>query len=140
VAGTAAHLEEGVMARSTARGVGGDTPQSIGLQLAMAFGQGAGTMLATPRALMAAFNTYAEAFTDRAESWSAFELRAVEYARALGQVAAWTAVDNGRCIIDLADVRAALTVVQRNVHRPLSLCDLTPGFPKRPAPRPPDEK
>ena len=111
----------------------GDSPQSIGLQLAMAFGQGAGTMLATAEALLAAFETYAAAFENRAGNWQAFELRAIEYARALGQAAAWSALSQRRCIIDVADVRAAFGTVKRNTLRPLQLCDLTPGRPNRQA-------
>jgi len=126
------------MARSTAPG-GGDTPRTIGLQLAMAFGQGAGALLATAEALETAFDTYAEAFDDRAAEWHAFELRAIEYSRALGQVAAWTAMSNGRCIIDAKDVRAAFAVVRGNRLRPLQGCDLT-GRNKRPAPNAPHEK
>ena len=114
------------MARSTAPR-GGDTPRTIGLQLAMAFGQGAGALLATPEALETAYDTYATAFEVRAREWSAFELRAIEYSRALGQVAAWTAISNGRCIIDAKDVKAAFAVVRRNRLRPLRLCDLTGG-------------
>jgi hypothetical protein len=111
---------------------GGDTTQTIGLQLAMAFGQGTGTMLATAGALLKAFNTYGASFDDKAASWEDFELRALEYARALGQVAAYAAVKNGRCVIDVDDVQYALGIVQANTLRPLSVCDLTGGGPKHP--------
>ena len=104
---------------------GGDSTHAIGLQLAMAFGQGAGTMLATSAALLAAFTPYAAAFEHRAERWAEFELRAVEYARALGQVAACSAASNRRCVIDVKDVRYALGVVRSNTQPPLSVCDLT---------------
>jgi hypothetical protein len=103
----------------------GDSSHTIGLQLAMAFGQGAGTMLATSQALLAAFNPYAAAFENRAERWADFELRAIEYARALGQVAACAAANNRRCVIDVEDVQYALAVVQSNSRRPLLVCDLT---------------
>ncbi|HEX6464813.1 MAG TPA: hypothetical protein VFZ98_10180 [Vicinamibacterales bacterium] len=104
---------------------GGDPAQTIGLQLAMAFGQGAGTMLATSAALLAAFNPYAEAFKERVDNWAEYELQAVEYARALGQVAAYAAASNKRCVIDAPDVRYALGVVRRNTLAPLEPCALT---------------
>jgi len=104
---------------------GVDTPQTIGLQLAMAFGQGAGTMLATAAALMEAYKAYEPAFEERASRWVEVELRTVEFARALGQVAAISAAQNGRCVIEADDVRTALKAVQSNRSRPLTLCDLT---------------
>lgn len=110
----------------------GDSTHTIGLQLAMAFGQGAGTMLATSEALMAAFTPYAAAFEEKAERWVEFELKALEYARALGQVAAYAAASNRRCVIDAEDVRYALSVVQSNTVRPLLVCDLTQRPKKNP--------
>jgi hypothetical protein len=100
----------------------------------MAFGQGAGTMLATSAALLTAYTAYRPSFEERASAnnWAEVELRSVEYARALGQVSAFAAARNGRCVIDSADVRAALRIVQRNQARPLSLCDLTPGIRRYP--------
>ena len=109
-----------------ANGSGGDTMQPIGFQLAMAFGQGAGAMLATSEALLAAYQPYEASFQERADTWVDFELRALHYARALGQVAAARAAQSGRCVIDTDDVRYALDTVQRNRLRPLSICDLTP--------------
>ena len=105
---------------------GGDTLQTIGFQLAMAFGQGAGAMLATSGALLAAYQPYESSFKERTDTWSEFEVRALHYARALGQVAATRAAQSGRCVIDVEDVKYALDTVQRNTLKPLSLCDLTP--------------
>lgn len=109
---------------------GGDTPQTIGLQLAMAFGQGAGAMLATSEALLTAYNAYLPSFERKAGEWPEHELRSLQYARALGFLAAFTAAQNGRAVIDVEDVRTALGNVRHNRLRPLMLCSLTPIKPK----------
>ena len=129
------------MAKSNAPG--GDTPQTISLQLAMAFGQGAGTTPATSAALLEAYNAYQPAFERRAGEWPEIELRSLEYGRALGRLSAHAAASNGRAVIDSEDVRAALDVVRRNRLRPLLECHLTPGKIRRPGgdpvkPKPPN--
>ena len=104
---------------------GDDDLQAIGFQLAMAFGQGAGTMLATSRALQAAFKPYDSAVRNRLGNWADAELRAVAFARALGHVAAVHAAGRGHCVIDVEDVEYGLDAVRRNELRPLGACDLT---------------
>jgi hypothetical protein len=93
-------------------------------QLAAAFGQGAGTMMATRRALRVAFANYDEAirvFRD----WDAHATLIIEYARALGRAAADHASRTGHCVIDVEDVEHALEVVRGNRREPLVACPLT---------------
>jgi len=111
-------------------GTRGDTPETVGLQLAMAFGQGAGTMPATPEALWATYSMYLSAIKEKIGKWPEIELRTLEYARALGRLAAFNASSNGRIVIDVEDVRAAAPLVRKNRLRPIALCSLTPIKPK----------
>ena len=113
-----------------------DTTQTIGFQVAMAFGQGAGTMLATPAALRHAFSKYDAIFTRNVKRWPEYELVALEYARALGQQAAFAAARDNRCVIDVDDVQHGLDVIWRNRLRPLSNCGLTPLRQRQPLSEP----
>ena len=93
-------------------------------QLAAAFGQGAGIMMATPRSLRLAFANYDQAirvFRD----WDAHASVIIEYARALGRAAADHASRSGQCVIDVEDVAYALKVVRGNRRKPLVACPLT---------------
>jgi hypothetical protein len=92
----------------------------------MAFGQGAGVMLATPEALAAAYTACQSAINEKAGQWPEIELRTIEFARAVGFVSAVTAAQKGHGVIDVDDVKAAFTSVRRNRLRPLELCSLTP--------------
>jgi hypothetical protein len=93
-------------------------------QLAVAFGQGTGTMLATGESLRVAFNNYYEAVREFGE-WDAHATLIFEYARALGRAASDHASRTGQCVIDVADIEYALEVVRGNTRRPLSACPLT---------------
>jgi hypothetical protein len=98
------------------------------LQLAMAFGQGAGVMLATEAALLAALGPYAESIRGRDSDWDEYALQSLEYARVLGSLAAHHALGAGHCVIDAHDVRHALEIVRENRLPPLLVCKLTlPG-------------
>src|SRR5262245_48031526 len=105
---------------------GGDTPQSIGLQLAMAFGQGAGPMHATPDALVALYEKYRPAFERKIGQWPGIELQTLAFARAAGFGAAVRAAQNGRAVIDVEDALDAIEKIRRNKLRPLIDCSLTP--------------
>jgi hypothetical protein len=95
------------------------------LQLAMAFGQGAGVMLATEEALLAAREAYAGDVRARAPEWNEYALQAIEYGRILGSLAAEHALRHSRCVIDVPDVRHALGVVQTNERGPVGFCRIT---------------
>jgi hypothetical protein len=126
------HEQEGLMAKGKASG-GGHTAQSIELHIAMAIGQGAGTMLATSRALMAVFDSYGDAIKDSVARWGDIHLRTAEYARALGQIAAHVAIANGHCVIEYEDMQSAINVVQHNRVPPLLAmdCPLCPNVRKK---------
>ena len=95
------------------------------LQFAMAFGQGAGLMLATEDALLAAREAYGGDVRARAPEWNEYALQAIEYGRVLGSLAAEHALRHDRCVIDVPDVRHALGVVQTNERSPLGFCRIT---------------
>ena len=95
------------------------------LQLAMAFGQGAGVMLATEQALLVALDAYRESVNARARDWNDYSLQAIEYGRVLGSLAAHHALANSRCVIDEDDVRYGLDGVTDNDRSPLGFCRLT---------------
>jgi succinyl-CoA synthetase beta subunit len=81
------------------------------LLLAMAFGQGAGTMLATEDALQLALSKCArflEANSSDSEEWEANALRFIEYARAVGTLAAHSAAGDLKPVIDATAVDRAL--------------------------------
>lgn len=84
------------------------------LLLAMAFGQGAGTMLATEEALQLALSKCApflEANNSDSEEWTNFALRFIEYARGLGTLSAHVAAGNLQYVIDAAAVGRALGAI-----------------------------
>jgi hypothetical protein len=95
------------------------------LQLAMGFGQGAGTMLATEGALLSGVGPYLASIHERSSNWSEYALQAVEYSRAMGSLAAQHALAAGRCVIEESDVQFALAAVQQNTLAPLGVCSLT---------------
>ena len=95
-------------------------------QLAMAFGQGTGTLLATREALLDAFRPYADAIGDDA-NWQQQSSRIFAFARALGQISAAHAARAGRCVIDSEDIKFALMAVRKNTIEPLGQCAIT-GF------------
>jgi hypothetical protein len=99
------------------------------LQLAMAFGQGAGTMPASRASLATLFGTYSA--NVRADTgWDGHALLALEFGRALGRAAAAHALRAGRCVIDIPDVEFALKVVRNSQIEPLGECPLTERRPR----------
>lgn len=95
------------------------------LQLAMGFGQGAGTMLATEGALLSGVAPYLANIQARSSNWNEYALQAIEYSRAMGSLAAQHAVARGSCVIEARDVDAALAAVRQNTLAPLGVCSLT---------------
>ena len=55
------------------------------LQLAMAFGQGAGVMLATEQAVLVALDAYRDSVNTRARDWNDYSLQAIEDGSRAGQ-------------------------------------------------------
>lgn len=101
------------------------------LQSIMAFGQGAGSMCASGPALEALVGAYGEQLKMPGLE-EAYSVVILEFARALGQVAATHAAVGGRCVIDVPDVKSALKVVRRNTLAPLDRCPITAFKQRRP--------
>jgi hypothetical protein len=68
----------------------------IRLQLAMAFGQGAGFMLANPEAVTYAVSSQAALIERAAGDWEASKYPFIELVRVLGQMAATRAAVDGK--------------------------------------------
>ena len=85
--------------------------ETIKLQLAMAFGQGAGVMGASTEALHHVFATNSSLIEQAAESWGVSRWAFVELTRLLGQSSANHAMRNGSAIIRPQDIDAVINVV-----------------------------
>lgn len=94
------------------------------LQLAVGFGQGAGMMMATEDALLAAVSSY-ESSVRRMDDWLDYAIRAIEFSRALGSLAAQHALRHARAVIDVPDVEFALKAVRLSELHPLGICRIT---------------
>ena len=105
------------------RADGSSSFETISWQLAMAFGQGAGNLLATPGAVTAAIAPFRETFSNNVERWDEWGLKSMTFARTLGQVAATRAVVAEAVVIDTAHVTWALACVQNNQLMPLGVCN-----------------
>jgi hypothetical protein len=99
-------------------------PVQRGWQLAMAFGQGAGTMPASREGLCVAFSAYGHLVADEGR-WNTAAVLILEWARVLGRSAAAHALRAGRCVIDAEDVEFALRAAQSSQIEPLAGCPLT---------------
>lgn len=95
------------------------------LQLAMGFGQGAGVLLATERALTTALGAYVGQLRNIEERWESFAVQTIEYSRTLGSLSAHHALSDGRCVIDVGDVQYALNAVANNTALPLGECKIS---------------
>jgi hypothetical protein len=91
----------------------------------MAFGQGAGTMIATPEAVRAGEAAYEKVLSPR--NWDENALAVLEYSRAVGRVAAHIATDAASPIIDAKHVRAAIKKVGVNQAGPVR-CPFCPSL------------
>ena len=97
----------------------------ITLQLAAAFGQGAGVMLIEAGALRPAYETYAPHLERAVPFWDTDGLSSVSVMRAMGAYAAHLALTDRRFVITRGDVESALTVVTRSHPMPLGTCRIT---------------
>jgi hypothetical protein len=84
---------------------------AIRLQMAMAFGQGAGSMLASPEALSFALSGNADMIERAAGDWTASKPTFIYLVRVLGQIAAARAAMDGVAEIEPRHVEAGLTGV-----------------------------
>ena len=98
-------------------------------QLVMAFGQGAGTMMATANALSKAHLAYGGLV--HSQRWESDRLVAIEFGRALGRAAAAHALNDCRCVIDEVDIEFAINAVSANQAEPLGPCPLTERLSKK---------
>jgi len=90
-------------------------------QLAVAFGQGAGTLHITTAAAEAVFNHYQQRLGP-ARDWDAIALRMLEFMRALGAASQMWALRRGSAVIDVDDVGAAIAKLNPRQAHPLSDC------------------
>ena len=97
----------------------------ITLQLAAAFGQGAGIMLIEADALRPAYNAYRDHFSRVLPFWDEDSLPSVSVMRAMGAYAAHLALTDRRFVISKDDVESALMVVTRRHALPLGSCRIT---------------
>jgi hypothetical protein len=99
------------------------TFETITYQLAMAFGQGAGTMLASAGAVSTAIAPFSQAFSNNVNQWDDWALKSIEYARALGKLSSVYAAANGAAVIQTAHVSWALQQIANNAILPLGPCN-----------------
>jgi hypothetical protein len=85
--------------------------EAIKLQLAMAFGQGAGVMLASPSALDNLLAEHGWVVDRAARDWDASRWAVIELMRLLGQVSAARAASNNAIEIDWPHVQESLPAV-----------------------------
>ncbi len=88
---------------------------AIQLQLAMAFGQGAGSMMATPEALAYTVSSQAALIGRARTDWEASKFAFIELVRVMGQIAAARAAFDGRPEI-------AMEHVEKAIHAVLGVC------------------
>ena len=100
---------------------------AVKLQLAMAFGQGAGAMLANAEALETLLAEEGEILVKAMANWNASRWAFVELVRILGQLSAAHAAMGGSAEIRWTDIAPSLDTV-------LTLCPcLEPGAMRRPS-------
>lgn len=97
----------------------------ITLQLAAAFGQGAGLVLIEADALRPVYDAYAARIERSIPHWDTDALGSISVLRAMGAYAAHRALSNDRVVITREDAEAALELVQRTPAHPLARCRIT---------------
>ena len=97
----------------------------ITLQLAAAFGQGAGVMMIDTDALRPAVRAYADAIERSIPFWDTDAHGSIAALRAMGAYAAHRALSERRFTISREDVEAALGVVRHVDPRSLARCRIT---------------
>jgi hypothetical protein len=83
----------------------------VKLQMAMAFGQGAGAMLAEEEALEKLLSAETEMVERAAAKWSTFHWAFLTLLRTLGQISAVRAAHAGRARIRWVDIELSLSAV-----------------------------
>ena len=84
---------------------------TVKLQLAMAFGQGAGAMLADDEALESLLAKESAILENAMKDWKASQWAFTSLVRVLGQVAATRAAMNGSAVIRWRDIEGSLETV-----------------------------
>jgi hypothetical protein len=97
----------------------------ITLQLAAAFGQGAGTMLIETGALRPAYDAYAPHIARAVAHWEEDAPSSIAVMRGMGAYAAHRALSDGRFVISRGDVEAALPIVTRSHAAPMGRCRIS---------------
>ena len=97
----------------------------ITLQLAAAFGQGAGTMLIETGALRPAYDAYRSHIERELPYWEEDAASSIAVMRGMGAYAAPLALSDGRFTISRGDVEAALPVVTRRHAAPVGFCRIS---------------
>ena len=82
--------------------------EAVKLQLAMAFGQGAGAMLATPEALEALLAQEGDVLNRAMRNWNESRWAFTQLVRTLGQVSATNAAMSGSAEIRWSDISKSL--------------------------------
>ena len=100
-----------------------DLPQSIQLQLAMAFGQGTGTMMADPDAIVFALSDQGTTIERAARDWNGTKHTLFELVRLIGQIAAVQAAMDKKPQIEKKHVLIAIPVA-------LGVCPCLEKFPQ----------
>lgn len=85
-----------------------DLPRSVQLQLAMAFGQGTGTMMANAEALEYALTQHSDVIQRANVDWPSAKYTFLELVRLAGQIAAVHAAHDSRAEIERSDVERAI--------------------------------
>ena len=98
---------------------------TVKLQLAMAFGQGAGTMLADREALETLLSEQSDIIERALRDWDASQWAFISLVRMLGQHSAARAAANGSAVIRWEDVKFSLPTV-------MIICPCSEAHFKRP--------
>jgi len=85
-----------------------ESSEGIQLQLAMAFGQGSGTMMASTEALSFALSEQKDVIDRAAGDWAASKYTLFELVRLVGQIAAVHAAHDAKAEIEIKHVRIAI--------------------------------
>jgi hypothetical protein len=97
----------------------------ITLQLAAAFGSGAGVMMIDADALRPAYEAYAARIERSIPYWDTDALSSIAAMRAMGALAAHRCLSERRLVITREDVEYALDGVQRFNPHSLARCRIT---------------
>jgi threonine/homoserine/homoserine lactone efflux protein len=85
-----------------------EASREMELQLAMAFGQGTGTMMANPEALTFALSEQKDVISRAAGDWAASKYALFELVRLVGQIAAVHAAHDVKAEIQITHVKLAI--------------------------------